>query len=226
MRMQRTYRLELGGKINIPEATRSRIALLGKRRRFKDGEFVMRQGDAANGFYLLLQGQVIVGRYAANGTLTIFGVAGSGDLFGELAFFAGTPRLADTIADGAVEVVHFDNANYGKIVATEPKLTAMIIKSLASQCRVILERLDAERTMSLADRLAQALLSMETSAGETISCTHQQLGDLIGVSRVSLGVALRQLERSGAIAGSYGKVRIIDRQQLEGRLKVIGRLAA
>jgi CRP/FNR family transcriptional regulator, cyclic AMP receptor protein len=221
--MQRTYRLTLQGAINVPEAARTRLTEIGKRRCFADGQHLMHQGDAANGFFYLAGGQVMVGRSAMNGVLTIFGVAGTGDIIGDLAYFAEVPRTTDTIADGPVEAIWIDGAVFRKHVLTAPGLAMLMLKSLASQLLVTVERVDAERTMSLPDRLAHALLSMECATGESIACTHQQLGDLIGVSRVSLGVALRQLEKNGAIAGSYGKVRIVDRAMLEARLALIGR---
>ena len=209
--------------MNVPEAAKARLIAVGGRRCFADGQHLIHQGDDATGFFFLVSGQAMVGRSAMNGVLTIFGVAGPGDIVGDLAFLAGVPRAVDVVADGPVEACWIDGAAFRKHILTDPKLAMLVMKSLASQLLVTVERIDTERTMSLADRLAHALLSMECASGESIACTHQQLGDLIGVSRVSLGVALRQLEKSGAIAGSYGKVRIVDRAMLEARLALIGR---
>lgn len=220
--MQRTYRLSLQGAIKAPEAARTRLIEIGKRRSFADGQHLSHQGDEAKGFFVIVGGQVIIGRSASNGVLTIFGVAGAGDVVGNLAFFASVPRTTDCVADGLVEAVWIDGAAFRKHVLTDPALMTIMLKSMSSQLLVTIDRVDAERTMSLPDRLAHALLSMECGPGEALACTHQQLGDLIGVSRVSLGIALRQLEKNGAIAGSYGKVRIVDRAMLEARLALIG----
>jgi len=215
--MQRTYRLSLQGPINISERSRAALIALGKPRRYTDGQFIMQQGDKPRGFFAVVSGQVMVGRYGGDGNLTIFGVAGAGDLFGEQAFLVNQPRLADAVADGAVEVVHIDGTVFRKLIATDPDLSMLIIRSLAQQLYVATQRLDSDR-MTLAGRLAQVLLSMESDGDQAVTCTQQQLADLIGVSRVSLGMAVRQLEKAGAIAGGYGKVRIVDRTLLEQRL--------
>jgi CRP/FNR family transcriptional regulator, cyclic AMP receptor protein len=221
--MQRTYRLRLKGAITIPESARERLFALGKRRKFADGHFIMHQGEAARGFFAVASGQVMVGRHASNGTLTIYGVAGPGDLFGEQAFFTASARLGDAVADGPVEAIWFDAPLFRRVIANDPELVMLLLRSLAGQLRLLTERVDAERNLTLVDRLAHALLAMDDDSGDVVACTQQQLADLIGVSRVALGGALRQLEKGGAVAGSYGKVRIIDRDALVTRLAVVNR---
>ena len=220
--MQRTYQLGLQGAINVPEAARVRLFELGKRRSFADGQFVLRQEEPADGFFAVVSGQAMIGRYAIDGSLTIYAVCGPGDLFGEQAFLTATPRLADAVADGPLEVVFFSGAVFRKSIVSDPKFAMLIMRSLAAQLKLVIERVDAERHMSVPDRLAQALLGMEETAGHPIACTHQQLADLLGVSRVTLGMALRQIEKTGAISGSYGKVRIVNRQMLQGKLAAGG----
>jgi len=221
--MQRTYRLRLKSAVAIPESARQRLFALGRKRQFTDGQFLFQQGDTARGFYAVVSGQVMVGRYAADGSLTVFGVAGSGDLLGELAFFAGSPRITDCVADGPVELVEFDKALFKRVIMVDPEMTMIMLRSLAGQLKAALERIDSDRTLTLPDRLAQVLLGMDADSDADVTCTQQQLADLIGVSRVSLGSALRQLEKSGAVAGSYGRIRIVDRALLEARLAAVNR---
>lgn len=221
--MQRTYRLRLTGAVAIPESVRMRLFALGKHRTFADGAFLMNQGEAARGFFAVVSGQVMVGRHTAAGSLTIFGVAGPGDLFGEQAFFTGSPRLADAVADGAVEVVWFDAPLFKRAIAKDAELVMLLLRSMASQLRMLTQRVDADRNLTLPDRLVQVLLSMDADSDGEVACTQQQLADLIGVSRVSLGGALRQLEKGGAVAGGYGHVRIVDRAALQGRLAAVSR---
>jgi CRP/FNR family transcriptional regulator, cyclic AMP receptor protein len=216
--MQRTYRLRLKSAVAIPESARKRLFALGRIRRFADGQFIMQQGEVARGFFAVASGQVMVGRHTKDGTLTIFGVAGPGDLFGEQAFFTASPRLSDAVADGPVEVFWFDGPLFRKVIAGDPEIVMLLLRSMAGQLRTLTERVDADRNLTLVDRLAHVLLTMDADADEAVACTQQQLADLIGVSRVSLGGALRQLEKSGAVAGSYGRVRIVNRAALESRL--------
>lgn len=216
--MQRTYQLRLDGRINLPEAALERMFAFGNLRRFADGHVIMHRGDAAVGFFGVASGQVTIARRSSKGAMRIFGVAGPGDLFGERAFLTDRPRLVDAIADGAVEVVYFSRPAFNKLLASEPRFALLMMQSLASQLEVMVERVDAEQTLPVAERLGAALLAMVPDECGGIACSHQQLADLTGVSRASLGTALRQLEKSGLVAGSIGRVRIVNRARLKARV--------
>ena len=69
-------------------------------RSFADGQFVQHQGDPGDAFWAVIEGHVLVGRYAEDGAFTAFAVLGPGDIFGELAFFTGLERQVDAIASG------------------------------------------------------------------------------------------------------------------------------
>jgi CRP/FNR family transcriptional regulator, cyclic AMP receptor protein len=224
--MQRTYRLQLEGPLNVPESTRDSLMSFGRLCQFSDGQFIMHQGEVGLGFFAVTKGKVMVGRHDENGTLTIYGVAGPGDLFGDVAFFADTPRISDAVADGDAEVMFFDGAAIKMILSSDPEITLLLLRSLAGQIRVTVARINAMRSLTVAGRLAQELLGMQVGESRSVDCTHQQLADLVGVSRVSLGAAFRELEATGAVSGSYGKVRIDDRSRLAAFIHAAGRKTA
>ena len=165
----------------------------------------------------------MIARHSGNGAVRITGVGGPGDLFGERAFLTDRPRLADAVADGPAEIIHFSRPAFNKLLANEPKFAILIMRSLASQIELLLERSDAERTLPVAERLAGALLAVIPGENGGIGCTHQQLADLTGITGASLKTALRQLEKSGSIVGTVGRVRIVDRARLEARLAAAAR---
>lgn len=220
--MQRTYQLTLTGALRLPEDVRARLIAIGKLRRFADGQAVMREGDTADGFGVVTEGQVMVGRHAANGALTVLAIIGPGDCFGEQAFLTETPRLVDAIADGPAAVSWIDGAGFRKAVEGDPQLAMLMLRSLAWQLRASLDRVDAARRMTLDQRVATALLQMCNVTDGVIETTQQELADLVGVSRVAVGTALRHFERSGAIALSYGKITIHQPVALEAQIQLGG----
>ena len=62
------------------------------------------------------------------------------------------------------------------------------------------------------DRLAHLLVTMaRSSAGrDTVDATQQQLADLLGVSRVTLGAAMGELARLGQVEQRYRQIRLLD----------------
>ena len=51
-------------------------------------------------------------------------------------------------------------------------------------------------------------MAAEAPDGRTIRATQQQLADLLGVSRVTLGAALRALAARGALICGYGRIEL------------------
>lgn len=192
----------------------------GKLRRFASGQFVMHEGEQADGFGVVTEGQIMIGRHASNGTLTVFGIIGPGDLFGEQAFLSQTPRLADAVADGPAAIAWIGAPAFRKAIEGNTQLAMLMMRSLAAQLQVAIERIDATRRLTLDQRVASALLAMCSVADDVIETTQQELADLVGVSRVSLGAVLRHLERSGAIRLGYGRIVIRQPAALEAQIKL------
>ena len=87
----------------------------------------------------------------------------------------------------------------------------LLLRSLGRQLAVSLDIIDAERRLPVAERLARLLAAMAADAadGMTVRATQQQLADLLGVSRVTLGAALRDLAARGTIERGYRHVRVL-----------------
>lgn len=185
-----------------------RLTAEGQRRCFADGVLFQQQGDGSDGFWLIETGQVKTCRHSSKGELIVFAVLGPGDLFGELAFFAGTPRQVDALADGDVAAIWIRAPLIRKSLATDPDLSFFLLQSMANQLRVALDRLDEQRNLSATPRLARALANMASGGAPKIHCTQQELSDLIGVSRVTTGQILARFEGAGLIERGYGWIGI------------------
>ena len=77
--------------------------------------------------------------------------------------------------------------------------------------------IEAGRRLSTAERLVQALANQcGDELDVEINLTQQELADLIGVSRVSLGKALSNLEKQDLVRRGYGKLTVPDGKKLGG----------
>lgn len=196
------------------------VALLtaqGIHRRFAAGSWVQHIGDDGNGFWLIMRGNVATCRYGEEGGLTIFAVLGPGDLFGELAYFAKTKRQVDAIAQSDADLVWIGHVLIQKLLVTQPGFAETLLRSLASQLRAALNRIDIARHGKGEARLAAALIAMAESGAQEaqgIICTQQELADYVGISRVQAGAILSKLEQQGAIKRGYGQITIVSRAKL------------
>lgn len=213
--MLNIYHLDLTPRTELSAEMAAVLSKAGQRRRFAEGSWVQQRGDDGDGFWLIESGKIAMCRHGAEGEQTIFAVRGSGDLFGELAYFARTQRQVDAIARADSTLVWLDNRTIRDLLAREPAIATSLLASLANQLRTALDRIDIARHGKAETRLAAALLDMAQYADGAINCTQQELSDFIGVSRVRTGALLSQFAKSGIVRLGYGQIEIIDMPALQ-----------
>ncbi len=209
--MPRSYHFTLAERTRLPEAERERLAAIAPEHRLADGQFVQHQGDPGDVFWVVCEGNVLAGRYGVDGRFTAFAVLGPGDIFGELAFFTGVPRQADAIAAGPARLIAIDRPLLHRLMAEDVGWAELLLRSLSRQLAVALDIIDAERSLPTAERLARLLgiMARDSASGDTVQATQQQLADLLGVSRVTLGVALAELAARGLVERGYRRIRLL-----------------
>ncbi|HMS21460.1 Crp/Fnr family transcriptional regulator [uncultured Sphingorhabdus sp.] len=212
--MQRTYHLAVTQKTALAPELADRLATLGQIRQFEGGNWIQQRGDDGDGFWLIRHGRVSVGRHGLEGEQTLFAILGAGDLFGELAYFAGTPRQVDAVAQEDAQLVWISHKLIARLLVEEEGFARNLLASLANQLRTALDRIDIARHGRAETRLAAALLAMAQDAGNYIRCTQQELADYIGVSRVRTGTLLAQFASDGWVKRGYGQIEISDHEAL------------
>jgi len=190
------------------------IAARSRRYRFAGGETIQQRGDAANGFWLVEAGQVMVCRFGPEGDLTIYAVLGPGDLLGELAHFTGVLRQVDAVADSDAVLLRVEPATIDQLLSDEPDFARWLLKSLASQLRIALDRIEDDRSLSAEARVARALARFAAQDGPEIAITQQELADFVGVSRVTTGQALAALAAGGLVKRGYRQITVLDAGRL------------
>lgn len=204
--MQRTYQLSEIAPTRAEGELAELLRRLGLRRRFAAGALIQQQGDDGEGFWLIESGTVSLCRYAESGAVTVFGVLGPGDLFGELAHFAGVPRQVDAVADEDAGLVRITAQLVDRLLVEEPGFARWLLKSLSNQLRMALDRIDGDRRLSAVARMVRVLVEMAQRDGPRLAMTQQALGSLIGVSRITAGAILRRLEAEGLVELEYRQI--------------------
>ena len=95
----------------------ARVARFGRFRRYSQGEWVVRAGDAGHGMILILSGEVSVSQRDSLGHVTPIHTHGAGGFLGEVGQLSGRPSLVDAMADTEVECVE----------VSPPQLRALLI---------------------------------------------------------------------------------------------------
>jgi CRP-like cAMP-binding protein len=95
-----------------------------------DGVMLVRQGEAGDTFYVLLEGSAKVVR---NGRRTA--TLDAGAWFGELALLDPAPRNADVVTVGPATVGILDARSFRRLVGELPAMTARLLAGLARRVR-------------------------------------------------------------------------------------------
>jgi HlyB family type I secretion system ABC transporter len=106
----------------MPPEVRRLVAASFVPQSFRFGEVIVREGDDADAFYVVVSGRARVVKEAPDGQEVTLAVLGPGDSFGETALLEHGPRTATVRASEDVEALRLDRALFEPLVATNPSV--------------------------------------------------------------------------------------------------------
>ena len=179
-------------------------------RRYSHGQIIHSRGDENPGLSVIKTGAAHAGVYGEDGSFVMTSILGAGQAFGQFTLFSGLPRTHDMTAAGPTEIFEIPARKFMKLYDTEPDLSKALLSTSLLRMHLLLELLDAIRRLPMLERTAKVLtIIMQTSdSKERYKCRQSDLAFTLGVSRVSLGKALKQLEKLHLIELGYGEIRI------------------
>ncbi len=101
-----------------------------------DGEFIIRQGDAGDYMYEILDGQVEV-LQEREGEEIRLAVLDKGEFFGEMAIFEREKRSATVRALGEVRVLTVDKKILLRRISEDPSLALRILEKMSHRIREV-----------------------------------------------------------------------------------------
>lgn len=193
-----------------PEAGVWRQVLhLGNRLIFHKGSEIMHSGQEGAYLYFLYQGEVRLMRTTLDGREKILMCMTAGGVTGETPFFDEVPAHSSIVAatDCVVYAFSQDCVRH-EIIPHYPELTLALLQSLASKVRVLCNQSVSLSLEELPSRICR-FLRLRVRDGDNAPCVspglnQQELANLLGVHRVTLNKALRELEKE-SIIGPYAK---------------------
>jgi CRP-like cAMP-binding protein len=209
----------------LEEGTRRRLVEGGQRRRYRSGEVVFHEGDAATSMYVLLAGHVSIGVTTPMGDSAIFTVLGPGSLFGELALLTGgTERSATARALDAVQTLSLRADHVAAMRRADPALDRFFIGLLAEYLRRQEARLMEALYVPVEKRVLRRLIALSRlygggDQGSVVPLTQEVLADLAGTTRPTANQVLRSAEDAGVLSLGRGHVRIEDPAALARRAR-------
>lgn len=175
-----------------------------------DNQLVHSRSDVKRGILIVVSGSVQLGIYGSDGSFVMTTQFGPGQTFGEFTLFAVLPRTHDATASGPARINQISAAAFNRLYEAEPDISRALLTTTLIRTHRLLEMMDAMRRLPMRERVAKVLFTLMQTVGgsETFECRQSDLAFTLGVSRMPLSTALKQLAQLGLIETGYGQIRL------------------
>ncbi len=180
---------------------------------YRPGQFIYLQGAEPTYFYYLASGAARSYITSPEGGERVLTVHRSGDLMGEASFFDQSPRVSSAVAVSECKVFPIDRPRLEGIFRSHPELAFPLLRYLSRTVRLLSGHVDDITFHPAQARIARWLLS--AGDGPVLSCTQEEIGRSVGVSRITVSRVLSAFAKTGAVRTGYGTVQVLDRPALE-----------
>lgn len=191
-------------------------------RRLQDGERLFSRGDPPCGLYAVLDGSMqfmAVGGTADNAREGIAASIPEAHWFGELSLLDGLPRSHDVEACGRALLLHVPQTAMAKLTAHYPEYWCALARLQSYRLRTMAMLWEEAGFLSAPERLPRRLLLIAAHYHgrhdaipplRIVNVSQQQLSQMLSISRQTVNLLLKDLERQGLIALRRNAIEILD----------------
>lgn len=205
--------------LNMPEE--DIIAMLGclqaRKKSFKKGEYVLRQGEHINDITVLVEGHLHVQRDDYWGNRSIISTLGVGEIFGEA--YVGPDSgvlLNDVVAVEDSVVIFFDVFRLINVCSSACRFHSMVVQNLflaiSEKNRQLLQKLGHMSKRSTREKLISYLseeAKKQKSGTIILPFNRQQLADFLSVDRSAMSSELGKMRGEGLIVFEKNKFTLL-----------------
>ena len=177
---------------------------------------LIHQGEKAETLYYIVKGSVAVLIKDEEGKEMILSYLNQGDFIGELGLFEeGQERSAWVRAKTACEVAEISYKKFRQLIQVNPDILMRLSAQMARRLQVTSEKVGNLAFLDVTGRIAQTLLNLAKQPdamthpdGMQIKITRQEIGQIVGCSRETVGRILKMLEDQNLIS-AHGKTIVV-----------------
>jgi len=203
----------------IPQEHRKLVLAQCGQQRYRKGEIIWRQGDAAPMCGILGEGKAVSEYQSSRGRVVITGLWSSGDLIGALNLGACSDVHQMTVRCLESSLLHTLSIDqFYALVRSYPEVAETVVRALSVRLHWFNHLTLELGTQPAFERVCGMLLALsehfavKTADGALIdlNLTHATLAAMVGVGRPFLTMTLRQLEQRGHVRSVRRRIVIRD----------------
>ncbi|MEN9374219.1 MAG: hypothetical protein RIR79_1771 [Pseudomonadota bacterium] len=174
------------------------------KKRFKSGEFLVKQGEKSNALYIILAGRAHVFMSDEKGREVILNVQSAGDYVGEMSLIDNEPHSASVVVDRQVDALELKRGDFLRCISENIGVAHSIMYVLVQRLRHASDRISSLALAGVYDRVARVLKESanQNEQGEWIirgKISRQEIAKMVGASREMVSRVIKDYEERGIL---------------------------
>jgi CRP/FNR family transcriptional regulator, cyclic AMP receptor protein len=206
----------------LAEATKKRVVSEAFDQFHERNGLVARRGEQVDSWIGVAAGFLKVVSHHQSGKVVMFSGIPTDAFVGEGSVIKREPRRYDIVAMTPSRTVHVPRATFRWLLETSFEFNHFIIAHLNERLGQFMAMVETDRLTEPAARLARAVCGLFNpvlypGVGPLLKASQEELGDLAGLSRQTVNIALHELESEGLLKIAYGGILVQDLAALRKR---------
>ena len=192
------------------EKVRSKLIL----KEYHKNQVILHEEETGEYMYIIVQGKVKISRVAKEGKEIILSMHGAGEFFGEMALIDGKtiPATVSAMENSLVALISRDD--FFLLLYAQNKILRNLLQILCTRLREAWKLIHILNFNDASQRVKMLFLTLSEVHGEKtasgtmlkIKLTHQDIADMVGLTRETVTRVLDKLKRDGEITISKNKL--------------------
>lgn len=201
----------------LPEEAMRELCNRAHLRKLEAGNTLFHQGDKAERFYFLADGQVKLHRSLGNGRDKLVEVIRPGNSFAEALLFTGVkvyPVSASALKDSTI--VSLEGASYRRLLEEHPQIALDILATLSVRLHQRLNEIDTLTLANASQRVIRFLLLEQENNGGLIDFDVPKclVASRLGIQPETFSRILHRFVDAGMIRIDRRRIHVLDQQAL------------
>jgi CRP-like cAMP-binding protein len=203
----------------LTEPQLERVARRASRVRLDEGQMLFSQGDPAERFYLVLEGQVRLFRLSPEGAEKVIEIVAAGQTFAEALTFLRAPRYPVCAAALCPsELIGIDGRDFAAMLRDSVDTCFLLLADLSMRLRSLIGEIDNLTLHTASSRVARYLLLKLPAAHRALELDVRKgvLASRLSVKPETFSRVVKNLSDQGVIEVHGSHVTVLDQRALEG----------
>ena len=202
------------------------ITAIASRRHYAKREMIFREGDKADGFFVVLSGNVKISKLSEEGKEQVLHILEPGQSFAEATIFEGGVFPANAEALGDCELLFLPKRPFVELLMKNPKMALRMLGSLSKWLKrmtdlvenLALRDVEARLVFFVSEEMKGRGLPLRDGAVYEIPVSKNILASRLGTVPETFSRTLKKLQEEGKIRVKGNRIRILKADSLFGAL--------